>query len=201
MRRCPLLLIALLCFSCTASRTPEPAAPEHAAPTGSAAPSVYVIGPGDRLQIHVYAQPDLSKEYAVTAEGDLSMPLAGQVHAAGLSVVQLEDQLRQRFAEYIKKPQVTVAVQQFQQRFSVLGQVQRPGTYALDKRTTTLQAVSIAGGLTDKAAPNRTRVIRAAGGREQPIDVPLGDIMDGTDTNRDVILQPDDKVVVPESFF
>jgi polysaccharide biosynthesis/export protein len=192
------LFVVLLVAGCAAG----PATLEPTKPVAAEAPrTVYVIGPGDHLQVSVYGQPELSKEYAVTAEGELSMPLAGQIHAAGLSVVQLEDTLRARLAEYIKNPQVTVAVQQGQQRFSVLGQVQRPGTYVLDKRTTVLQAVSIAGGLTEKAAPNRTRVIRSGGGREVAIDVPLGDLMDGSEQTHDIILQPDDKVVVPESFF
>jgi polysaccharide export outer membrane protein len=192
------LLIGASLPACSASR--EPPIPE-VADTAALPKTAYLIGPGDRLQIHVYGQQDLSKEYQVTAEGNLSVPLAGQVPTAGLSVVQLERELRDRLSEYLRNPQVTVAVQQFQQRFSILGQVQRPGAYPLDKRTTVLEALSIAGGLTDKAAPNRTRVIRRSGGQEVTLDVRLGDLMDGRDQSQDIPLQPNDKVVVPESFF
>jgi polysaccharide export outer membrane protein len=161
----------------------------------------YVIGPGDALHIDVYGQQDLSRDYTVSAEGNLALPLAGQVHAAGLSVVQIEQLVRQRFAEYLVNPQVSVSVQQFRQRFSVLGEVRKPGAYPLQKPTTVLEAISVAGGFTEKAAPNRTRVIRSSGGHESTIEVSAGDIMEGGDQSADILLKPDDKVVVPESFF
>lgn len=195
MKRLAVIVLCALLVGCSMARhVPVSEAPQ---PTTSA----YLIGPGDQVQINVYGQPDLSREYTVTAEGNLSLPLVGQIHAAGLSVVQLEAQLRQRLAEYLINPQVTVAMQQFRQRFTVLGEVQKPGSFTLEKPTTVMEAVSIAGGLTAKAAPNRTRVIRVRGGHETTIEVPLADVMQGGSQDRDVTLQPNDKVVVPESFF
>lgn len=192
------MVVALaLLAGCAALRGPEAPVEEVA---GREASPAYQIGPGDQLQITVYNEPDLSKAYAVTAEGDVSLALAGRVRAAGLSVQQLEQELNRRFAEYLVRPQVTVAVQHFRQRFSVLGEVQKPGAYQLEKRTTVLEAISIAGGLTPKAAPNRTRVIRTGGGREVTVQVPVGDIMRGEQA-RDIVVEPNDKVVVPESFF
>ncbi len=189
------MLMSLGAGGCAAS-APAPATEAAAAPVRT----TYLIGPGDHVQINVYGQADLSREYTVAAEGDLTLPLIGRVDAAGRTATQLETDLRRRFAEYLVNPQVSVSMQQFRQRFSVLGQVNKPGSFPLEKRTTVLEAVSIAGGLTDKAAPNRTRVIRNSGGKETTIEVPVGDIMDG-DQSRDIVLEPNDKVVVPESFF
>ncbi len=186
--------------ACSAGQPVEPAAPTPP-PIAGAEPSAYVIGPGDRLQISVYGEPELSKEYAVSSEGDVFLPLAGRVRAAGLSVAALQEELVRRFAEYLVRPQVSVAVQQFRQRFTVLGEVQKPGSYPLEKRTTVLEAISIAGGLTPKAAPNRTRVMRTRDGAETTIEVPVGDIMSGREQSRDIPVEPDDKIVVPESFF
>lgn len=189
--------VFLVACSAAPPRLQTPVSETGAAPARSS----YVIGPGDQLQINVYGQPELSKESGVSSEGDLSLPLIGQVHAAGLSVAQLEAEVRRRLAEYLINPRVTVAMQQSRQRFSVLGEVQKPGSFGLEKPTTVMEAVSMAGGLTPKAAPNRTRVIRISGGRETTIDVPLADVMEGGRQDRDVTLQPNDKVVVPESFF
>ena len=197
------LSLIVLCFAlaaCATAREPVRGSSDVSSVADAAGKPTYLIGPRDQLQVSVYGQPDLSKLYTVTAEGDLSLPLAGRVHAAGLSVVQLEQELTRRFAEYLVNPQVTVAMQQFRQRFAVLGEVQKPGSYPLEKRTTVLEAVSIAGGLTAKAAPNRTRVIRNTDGREATLEVPVGDIMEG-DQSKDIQLEPNDKVVVPESFF
>ncbi|MFI5394723.1 MAG: polysaccharide biosynthesis/export family protein [Candidatus Binatia bacterium] len=195
MRRLAVTSLCALLVGCSAAhQTIVPQTPQLTE-------SVYAIGPGDQLQINVYGQPDLSKEYTVTAEGNLSLPLVGQIHAAGLPVVQLEAEVRHRLAEYLVNPQVTVAMQQFRQRFTVLGEVQKPGSFTLEKPTTVMEAVSMAGGLTPKAAPNRTRVIRVSSGQETTIEVPLADVMEGGRQDRDITLQPNDKVVVPESFF
>jgi len=185
--------LCVLLFACSAAPS--------AAPTPQTDAAAYVIGPGDKLQINVYGQPELSKEYGVSSEGALSLPLIGQVRAAGLSVAQVEAEVRQRLSEYLIKPQVSVAMQQSHQRFTVLGEVQKPGSFTLEKPTTVMEAVSMAGGLTPKAAPNRTRVIRFSGGKESTIAVPLADIMEGQSRDRDIMLHPNDKVVVPESFF
>lgn len=200
MRRAYIILLCVLLSACGVTREHLQARREAPVPNSPPEPA-YVIGPGDQLQIGVYGQPELSREYTVTAEGHLSMPLAGQLPAAGLSVVQLEDELRRRLAEYLVNPQVTVAVRQSRQRFTVMGEVQKPGSYPLEKRTTVLEAISMAGGFTSKAAPNRTRVIRNRNGREVAIDVAVGAIMEGDSEHHDIPLQPDDKIVVPESFF
>jgi polysaccharide export outer membrane protein len=82
----------------------------------------------------------------------------------------------------------------------ILGQVNKPGEYLFKDKLTVVEAVTLAGGLTKIAAPNRTRVIRVESGSKKAIKVNIGKILKG-DKKRDIVLQPDDVVMVPESFF
>jgi polysaccharide export outer membrane protein len=86
-------------------------------------------------------------------------------------------------------------------RFSIMGQVFKPGVYSLKKGLTAVEAVGLAGGFTTTAAQNGTRVVRVTGGVKKILSVPVADIMRGGDSSRDVVLEPGDTVVVPESFF
>ncbi|MCX5694968.1 MAG: SLBB domain-containing protein [Candidatus Omnitrophica bacterium] len=83
----------------------------------------------------------------------------------------------------------------------VMGQVQKPGKYEFKKGMTAVEAIALAGGLTQLAAPNGTKVIRMDNGRKQVFTVPIGRILQGGDATRNVSLEPDDTIVVPESFF
>ncbi len=86
-------------------------------------------------------------------------------------------------------------------RFSVMGQVMKPGVYMLKRGLTAVEAIGLAGGFSTTAAQNGTRVVRVENGQKKVISVPVADIMRGGDSSRDVVLQPQDTVVVPESFF
>jgi polysaccharide export outer membrane protein len=86
--------------------------------------------------------------------------------------------------------------------FYVLGEVRKPGAYQLDQLTTTIQAIAVAGGFTEKAAPNRTKVIRThADGRQETLIIDLNDVLKRGRKDRDVPLTANDVIVVPESFF
>jgi len=84
---------------------------------------------------------------------------------------------------------------------SVVGQVKKPGRYDLRKDSTVIDAVALAGGLTELAAANDTKVIRMEGGKKRVFRIPIGSIMQGEQQSKDIKLRPDDTIVVPESFF
>ncbi len=86
-------------------------------------------------------------------------------------------------------------------RFSIMGQVMKPGVYTLRKGLTVVEAIGLAGGFSSTASQNGTRVVRIEDGKKRIISVPVADITRGGDSSRDVLLQPQDTVVVPESFF
>src|SRR5260370_6053782 len=108
----------------------------------------YRLGTSDKLRIKVQEWPDLTGEYAVNAEGSISLPLIGDINAAGLQVKELaqgiSDQLRRR-AGGAELPFAAVEIIQFRP-FSIVGDLQRPGDYPYRPGLTVLQAIGIAGG-------------------------------------------------------
>ena len=99
----------------------------------SPAPSVgnnYTIGPGDVLAVNVWKEPDVSRSVPVRSDGKISLPLAGEMQASGMSPKQLEGEIASRLQSYLSDPEVTVIVQEIRsQKFNILGQVAKPGTY------------------------------------------------------------------------
>jgi polysaccharide biosynthesis/export protein len=251
--------------------------------------SDYVVGPQDVLMITSYDQADLSGKFVVEADGTFTFPLIGRLKAGGLTLRQVEIQLKTQLKDdgYFKNPQITVAVETYKSQkifivgevrmpgsyplsgdmnlieaiaragstlptasgeavivhprspgvsgptlptedsaanivrvdlrelqngvFSknaalrdgdtifipraesiyVFGQVKNPGAYALQqKNTTVLQALSLAGGTTDRGATNRIRIVRIVDGEKREVEVKLGDTV-----------QPGDTIVVPERYF
>jgi len=114
----------------------------------------YLIGPDDILKIQVWDNPDLDRVVHVSREGNFSFPLIGSVKADGLSVVQLEKELRTRLADgYLVNPNVTITIEEYKsKKVFVIGQVQKPGTFPLSGTTDLLDIISQAGGPTDEAA-------------------------------------------------
>ncbi len=274
-------LIGLLAVASLAGQTkPEPVTPQV---------SDYVVGPQDVLTITSYDQADLSGKFVVEADGTFTYPMIGRIRAGGLTLRQVEAQLKAQLKNdgYFKNPQVTVAVETYKsQKIFIVGEVRAPGTYPLSgdmnlveaiaragstlptasgeviivhpaspsvlgptlptqdpeanivrvdlrdlqngvfsqnaalrdgdtifipraesvylfgqvrnpgayalqqKNTSVLQALSLAGGVTDRGATGRIRIVRIVKGEKKEIDVKLTDIV-----------QPGDTVVVPERFF
>lgn len=192
---------------------PDPESPPLPAVAGPAAESAetpawggeYKIRPDDLLQVTVFEEPDLSTQVRVSSNGEISFPLLGQVRAAGMTASGLERELAGRLAEgFLINPQVQVFLQT-QQHVSVTGEVKRPGTYPLptERPMTVMEAISAAGGFTDEAQINGTRIIRQAseGGEKKTIPIRVTSITRQGDKSEDVPIEPNDIVYVPESFF
>ena len=113
----------------------------------------YTIGPEDVLGIQVWDNEDLNRTVEVSQKGTFTFRLIGKVHADGLSIFELEDLIEKRLADgYILEPQVTVSIHEFQNRkVFLLGEVERPGSYVLKRKTHILELISNAGGFTNKA--------------------------------------------------
>ena len=170
------VLAALMMAACTHTpplRTTEAVtvvpATEMPPPEGvdlSSAERPYLIGPFDKLKIDVFGIPELSdREVQVDAGGRASFPLAGSFQAAGLTPLQLAEQLEQQLAgRYIRNPQVTVNVEETVSRVVTLdGQVVRPGLYPVVGRMTLLGAVATAGGTAEFARLEDVVVFRTVG--------------------------------------
>ena len=140
-----------------------------AAFAGSTASSEYIIGPGDVLAIDVWKQPDVSKVLPVRPDGRISLPLIGDFQASGMTPISLQVAIATKLKEYISNPEVNVVVQEIKSRsFNVVGKVMKPGEFDLNKPTSVLDAIALAGGFQDFAKSNKIYVLRrtASGSRQ-----------------------------------
>ena len=117
------------------------------------------LGTGDLLHITVYGNPDLTTDTRVTGDGTISFPLLREVKIGGISVPAAERKIANSLAEggFIKLPQVNIIITQFvSQQVSVLGEVQKPGRYPLDRPSTLTDLLAVAGGLTPNSSDQIT---------------------------------------------
>lgn len=153
----------------------------------------YTIGVGDILEIQVWDNEDLHRNVEVSQDGAFTFPLIGQVHAAGLSLFGLETLLKKRLADgYLIAPQVTVTVVEYEsQKIFIYGEVKKPGSYVLKQAGMTVrQAISLAGGPSQRGALKRTKIIRIQNGAEKEFEPGMSDPV-----------MPGDIIKVPESYF
>ncbi|MGC2423543.1 MAG: polysaccharide biosynthesis/export family protein [Nitrospirota bacterium] len=149
------------------------------------------ISNGDLLKITVYGNDDLTTETLVSSEGTITFPLIGEANVGGLSVHQAEKRIANLLSKgYIRNPHVNILITETKNVVYVTGEVQKPGSYKADPDTTVLKAIALAGGLTDKAAPGRTKITRRVDGQESTMSANMSDPV-----------KPDDVINVPESFF
>lgn len=160
----------------------------------------YVLGPSDVLRITVWRNPDLSGEAVVRPDGTITVPLVGDVHAAGRTPGEVRAELTQRLATFIKDDSavVTVAVTAINSyRFTVSGNVEHPGTFNANHYVTISEAMALAGGPNRFSEPEDTVIIRtdSHGVRRVPID--YTGVLAGTHPEQNVPLLPGDVVYVP----
>jgi polysaccharide export outer membrane protein len=195
-----LLTATLVLAACQGGPPPVPGEPVLN-PAGQ-----YELGPGDDLQVNVWQHADLSGRVQVLPDGTISLPLAGEVSAAGIGVEELADRIRERLAEYIRQPQVTVTVLSpdaagYSFRVRVTGSVQRQVSIPHRKGMTVLDVVLEAGGPDEFASPNRAKLFRRTAEGTEVYKVRLNDILKDGDLETNYELQPGDIVTVPERLF
>lgn len=157
----------------------------------AASPSgAYILGPTDRVRLKVYGEPDITGEYEIDANGNVSIPLAGQVKAAGLTTKQLERSITSALAKgIVRDPRVNVEMVAYRP-FYILGEVKKSGEYPYRVGLTVLDAVATAGGYTYRANEGKVYLRRSGSTVEEtyPMDAP-------------VLIYPGDNVRVPERYF
>ena len=147
-----------------ASVKPAPAAKAAPVPVPVPVASDYVIGPEDLLQVSIWKNEAMSRTLPVRPDGKISLPLLHDIHAAGLTPLQLRDKIAAALAEFMPSPEVSVTVMAVNSyRVSVLGEVQRPGVLQLKAPTTVLEAIALAGGFRDFASPSKIVIFRKNG--------------------------------------
>jgi polysaccharide biosynthesis/export protein len=156
----------------------------------------YRIGREDVLDIAVWRDADLSRTLPVRPDGYISMPMTGDMLAAGKTPTELAEEIKTRLQPYVQEPRVTVIVREVNSsRVFVTGEVARPGAYPLRGRISVIQAIALAGGFTDFANADGITVLRSDGKGGQ-IPVRYSDLL-SPDGGQDIILRPGDTIVVP----
>jgi len=165
----------------------------------SAVSKEYRIGINDVLSINVWHEKELSRNVTVRPDGKISLPLVGDVLAAGKTPPQLQAELSSDLAAYIKDPELTVIVAQIRsRRVNIIGEVTHPGTFALTQQMGVLDLIAEAGGLREFAKKKKIYVLRetAAGVRER-LKYNYKAVLSAKRGVHDIILQDNDTVVVP----
>jgi polysaccharide export outer membrane protein len=208
-----LLIVALLApalFSPAQDKKPssqdttKPAAPEVTSPAvpapvapASVVPDSYVIGASDVVTVTVYKEPTLSSSLLVRPDGMISLPLLGDVKAAGKTPLQLADEVTAKLKKYIQDPNVTVTVQGINsKKVYLMGEVGRTGPLEMTPGMTLLQAIGTAGGLSPFANAKKIYILRIVDGKQQKIFVQYKQALRG-DLSLNLPLNPGDTIVVP----
>ena len=182
------------------------APPLPPAPAASALPSAeYRIGPGDKLNIFVWRNPELSVNVPVRPDGRLSIPLVEDVVAINKTPSGLARDLEKRLAKYIKEPVVTVIadgfVGPFTEQVRVIGEAAQPRAIPYRTDMTVLDAMIEVGGLTRYAAGNDAVIVRTANGEQNTYSVHLASLIRDGDVSSNVALQPGDILIIPQRLF
>ena len=163
------------------------------------ADSAYIIGPGDLLAINVWNEPEVTGKVPVRTDGKISVPLAGEIQAGGLTPDSLQASISKKLNEFVKQPAVTVVVEEMNSRqFNVLGEVQHPGSFPLIRPTRVLDALAQAGGFRDFAKIKKIYVLRRTPtGANVKLPFNYKRVTEGQDIQNDIELQAGDTVIVP----
>lgn len=184
-----------------ASKTVNPTQPAQSEtpPRPPRSDESFIIGDDDVLAISVWKEADLSRVVPVRSDGKISLPLVGEVQAAGRTPLQLEEEITAKLRSYITDPQVTVIVQQINsQKFNILGQVNKSGSFQFAAGTTIVDAIALAGGLRDFAKKKAIYILRQTpNGGQVKIMFNYDDFLKGKNTDKNILIKPHDTLVVP----
>jgi len=162
-------------------------------------PDGYRIGAGDRLEISVWKNEQLSRTVTVRPDGKISLPLVNDVEAAGVTPMALRDNLAKKLNEFVPGAEVSVIVSDVRSfTVSVIGRVAKPGYFSLRSPTTVLDALAKAGGLNEFASRKSIAVLRSEGGKTRRIPFNYDRVISSDDDGEaNYMLRPGDVIVVP----
>ena len=193
MRRRSLLALVLVIAGCAHISPPPP-------DTGPMDRAEYVIGSADVLRIQVWKQPDLSLDVPVRPDGKITVPLANDVQAAGLTTNEVRDVIAKALADYIAAPEVSVIVREVRSKLvQVVGEVQRPQAVGLVADMRAIDAIAVAGGFTPYADKSDVRILRPnPDGSVIEYRFNYNAFLRGKHPESNQRLQPGDTIVVPD---
>ena len=195
---------AMLCIGAAplVAQTPPtvapPAKPATQQSTSVDVPPEYVIGPQDVLGIVFWRDADMTGDVTVRPDGRITLPLIGDLTAAGVSPDALQALILKAATKVLKDPNVTVVIRQINSRkVFITGQVQTPGPHVLAGPLTVMQLISMAGGLNEYAKKKEITIIRTENGQPRVFQFNYNDVSKGKNLATNILLKPGDTVVVP----
>lgn len=158
----------------------------------------YQIGPGDILTVSVWKEEGLQQEVLIRPDGGMSFPLAGDLHAGGKTIVELQKLLIRKIKRYIPDPVVTVSVREIKNnKIFVIGKVNRPGEFVATHYVDVMQALAMAGGLNAYANSNNIKILRRVKAGVRSMSFEYDEVSSGKELQQNIILKSGDVVVVP----
>jgi protein involved in polysaccharide export with SLBB domain len=185
---------------------PPPGGALHAPSAAAGALSEPVLQPGDEVDLQIYREPEMSGLFRIMPEGTIRHPLAGAMEVSGQTIQEAEANIAKRLAkDYLVEPRVILKLVSAQSsQIVLLGEVKTPGVYPLPPgdSMTLLQAIAGAGGFTELASPDRVLIVRkTTDGRQTTIRVRAASLLKGRGKQRDIPLEPNDVITVPQVVF
>jgi len=157
-------------------------------------PKTFVIGPEDILAVKVWRENDLTGAVQVRPDGKITLPLVGEVVAAGQTPEQLKSTIIEKLSDYINKPEVMVSVQSVQsRRYYITGEINRPGAFQLVVPTTVLQALTNAGGFREFANKKKIKILRHG----QLIKFNYSEVIKAKNLQQNIFVENGDYIIVP----
>ncbi|MBI4910556.1 MAG: polysaccharide biosynthesis/export family protein [Acidobacteria bacterium] len=171
--------------------------PELTVAPGSGAavdPKSYKVGPEDILLIKVWRENDLSGMVVVRPDGKISMPLIGELNAGGKTPVELTKEITDALSKLMNRPEVFIMVQEVRSRkYYITGEIRRTGSFPLVTPITVLEALSIAGGLTELANGKKIVIVRG----KQRLKFNYKEVIGGKNLGQNIPLENGDHIYVP----
>lgn len=192
-----ILAVALLAGAPTAPG-PDQQPVAQSAPSAVALPDDYVVGAEDVLGVVFWREAELSGDVTVRPDGRVTLPVIGELQAAGLRPEELKKQIETAAAKYVTEPNVTVVVRTINsRRVFVTGRVTTPGVHLLKGPLTVMQAIALSGGVTEFADAKNIKVLRIVDGKSVTLPFNYKDVVRGRKLEQNILLLPGDTVVVP----
>jgi polysaccharide export outer membrane protein len=185
-RRAAIVLVLAAMFASASVIAQEPAA------------SDYAIGPRDILDVKCLELPELNLERRVSDSGSIDMPLVGDIPVAGSTAAQVRDKIATALTKYVNHPNVMVSVKEYNNKpVTVVGAVQKPGTLSISGRWTLMQAITAAGGLSDRAGRKILVLRRADNGLSDTLEIDTDDLFQNATELWNIPILPADVINIP----
>ena len=158
----------------------------------------YIIVPEDVLRIDVWRNPSISVTVPVRSDGKISVPLVNDIQAAGLTPEELRNEIAKDLVKFIEDPTVSVIVEAINSlRITISGNVNAPGVYKVGGSLSLLEAVSLAGGLSEYGDGKKVRILRREDSGEKMYQVNYKEAIEGQDMSQNIRILPGDSIIVP----